>query len=60
MYSCTSLEIETVSNSNGEKRGVEIYTSAFTFRELELMLTMSGLDVEVGYGARPAGSRRSR
>jgi 2-polyprenyl-3-methyl-5-hydroxy-6-metoxy-1,4-benzoquinol methylase len=50
VYSCTSRETETVNNANGEKITADIYTSAFTFRELKLMLAMSGMETEAGFG----------
>ena len=53
LYTCTSRDGDTIHNSAGETRVVEFYTSAFTFRELKLMLAMSGLDIEAGYGCTP-------
>lgn len=50
VYTCTSCDAATISNTAGESREVQIYTSAFTFRELRLMLGMAGLDVEAAYG----------
>jgi SAM-dependent methyltransferase len=50
LYTCASRESATIHNEAGEPREVQIYTSAFTFGELTLMLAMAGLDAEAGYG----------
>ncbi|HEY7088733.1 MAG TPA: class I SAM-dependent methyltransferase [Tepidisphaeraceae bacterium] len=50
IYSCTTRDEVKIEGAAGQTRDVELYTSAFTFRELKLMLALSGFQVEAGYG----------
>ncbi len=49
-YSCTSTERITITGENHEQREVQIWTTAFTYPQLELMLQTAGFTVEAGYG----------
>ena len=49
-YTCTTRRTETFTSPAGEKRTTDLYTTAFTFRELKMMLEFAGLAVEAGYG----------
>ncbi|WMT41681.1 methyltransferase domain-containing protein [Paenibacillus sp. D2_2] len=49
-YTSTSSTKETITNSKGDTKEVDIYTTAFTFRELKLLLEGSGFEVLDGYG----------
>jgi hypothetical protein len=48
-YTATSRQRITVHNPDGETREVEIFTTAFTYRELSWLLRDAGFDVEAGY-----------
>ncbi|MGI8827194.1 MAG: class I SAM-dependent methyltransferase [Chloroflexota bacterium] len=48
---CTSKWIETVRSPKGEARDVEFHCSAYTYRELTLLMEAAGFVVEAGYGA---------
>jgi len=41
--------VVTITNSEGKSKEVEIYTTAFTYRELKLLLESSGFKVLNGY-----------
>lgn len=49
-YSCTIVDKEEVLNPEGESKEVSIYTTAFTFRELKMLLESEGFEVETAYG----------
>lgn len=49
-YSCTVVDKEEVLNPEGESKEVSIYTTAFTFRELKMLLESEGFEVEAAYG----------
>ncbi len=49
-YTNTTSVSETITNSEGNSKEVEIYTTAFTFRELKLLFDGSGFEVLNGYG----------
>jgi len=49
-YTCTSRWTETIRSPEGEKRDVEFHCSAYTYRELKLLLEGAGFEVEAGYG----------
>ncbi|WP_445506117.1 class I SAM-dependent methyltransferase [Niallia sp. 03190] len=48
-YTGTTSSRETITNSEGKSKEVEIYTTAFTYRELKLLLESSGFKVLNGY-----------
>lgn len=48
-YTCTSKQFITVRNPAGETREVEIFTTAFTYRELSWLFKDAGFLVEGGY-----------
>jgi SAM-dependent methyltransferase len=50
VYGCTWREHLALPDADGVTRDHTLYTSAFTFRELELMFQMAGMSVEAGYG----------
>lgn len=49
-YTNTTSAIETITNAEGTSKEVDIYTTAFTFRELKLLFEESGFRVLNGYG----------
>jgi SAM-dependent methyltransferase len=49
-YTCTTRRTETFTSPTGQKRVADLYTTAFTFREMKMMLEAAGLIVEAGYG----------
>jgi SAM-dependent methyltransferase len=49
-YTCTTLRRETFTCPTGEQRTADLYTTAFTYRELKMLLESAGLIVEAGYG----------
>jgi cyclopropane fatty-acyl-phospholipid synthase-like methyltransferase len=49
-YTCTSAERVTITGENDEQREVQIWTTAFTYPQLELMLQTAGFTVDAGYG----------
>ncbi|HEX8522860.1 MAG TPA: class I SAM-dependent methyltransferase [Tepidisphaeraceae bacterium] len=49
-YTCTSTETVTLTGETGEQRQAQIWTTAFTYPQLEIMFNMSGFTVEAGYG----------
>jgi SAM-dependent methyltransferase len=51
-YSCTIVDKEEVKSPEGETKEVSIYTTAFTFRELKLLLEDEGFEVEAAYGCK--------
>lgn len=50
-YTATSRQLLAIRNPAGEAREVEIFTTAFTYRELAWLLRDAGFDVEGGYRA---------
>jgi len=50
-YTATSRQLLTVHNRVGDSREVEIFTTAFTYRELSWLLKDAGFAVEGGYRA---------
>jgi SAM-dependent methyltransferase len=48
--SLTLHERETIRNSAGETRDVDLYTTAFTYRELKWLLQDAGFALEAAYG----------
>jgi ubiquinone/menaquinone biosynthesis C-methylase UbiE len=54
-YTCTATERITITNPAGQQRQEQIWTTAFTFPQLELMMQIAGFVVEAGYGCE-AGS----
>ncbi len=58
-YTCTSREPETLRNPQGDTRTVDLYTTAFTYRELKWLLEGAGFTVEAGYGC-TAGNFQSK
>jgi SAM-dependent methyltransferase len=49
-YSCTSFQRSTIRNPEGETKDVTIFTTAFTYRELTLLLEEAGFEICAGYG----------
>ncbi|ADU28918.1 class I SAM-dependent methyltransferase [Evansella cellulosilytica] len=49
-YSCTVVDKEIITNSNGDTKQVSLYTTAFTYRELKLFLEGEGFLVKAAYG----------
>lgn len=49
-YTSTSVYREAITNPNGEHREVDIYTTAFTYREMQLLLEGAGFDMVDAYG----------
>lgn len=49
-YTATEMHKETITSPQGESKEVEMYTTAFTYRELKLLLEEAGFIVEAGYG----------
>jgi len=49
-YTGTTNSRETITNPEGETKEVEFYTTAFTYRELKILLESSGFKVLDGYG----------
>ncbi|MED1203850.1 class I SAM-dependent methyltransferase [Heyndrickxia acidicola] len=49
-YTCTIKDTETVKSPNGEEKQVDIFTTAFTYRELALLLEDIGFEVIDAYG----------
>lgn len=49
-YTNTTTDRETITNSEGLSKEVDIYTTAFTFRELKGLLEAAGFEVLDGYG----------
>lgn len=49
-YTCTSVDRAILRNPEGATRKAEIYTTAFTYRELKWFLEEAGFQVEAGYG----------
>jgi ubiquinone/menaquinone biosynthesis C-methylase UbiE len=49
-YTCTTTERITITNPAGQQRSEQIWTTAFTFPQLELMMQLAGFEVEAGYG----------
>lgn len=49
-YTCTKADKEVILSPEGEAKGVSIYTTAFTFRELKMLLESEGFEVEAAYG----------
>ena len=58
-YTCTTKRRETFISPTGEQREADLYTTAFTYRELKMMLESAGLLVQAGYGCE-AGSLSRR
>lgn len=54
-YTNTTSAIEMITNAAGASKEVDIYTTAFTFRELKLLFEESEFSVLDGYGC-SAGS----
>src|SRR5438477_4621135 len=52
VYTCTKHYRETIHSPDGNQREVDIFTTAFTFRELKLMLEHAGFVVDAGYGVK--------
>ncbi|MEK4849782.1 class I SAM-dependent methyltransferase [Paenibacillus sp. FSL H7-0756] len=52
-YSCTVIDKEEIHSPEGESKEVLIYTTAFTFRELQMLLESEGFAVEAAYGCNP-------
>lgn len=52
-YSCTVIDKEEVLSPEGESKEVLIYTTAFTFRELQMLLVSEGFEVEAAYDCSP-------
>ncbi|WP_342479050.1 class I SAM-dependent methyltransferase [Paenibacillus sp. FSL H7-0350] len=52
-YSCTVIDKEEIHSPEGESKEVLIYTTAFTFRELQMLLVSEGFVVEAAYGCSP-------
>lgn len=49
-YTCTIADREVILSPAGESKEVTIYTTAFTYRELKLLLESEGFEVEAAYG----------
>ena len=49
-YTNTTTDRETITNSEGRSKEVDIYTTAFTYKELKWLLEASGFEVVNGYG----------
>lgn len=49
-YTATFMHKETITSPGGEQREVELYTTAFTYRELKFLFEEAGFGVEAGYG----------
>jgi SAM-dependent methyltransferase len=49
-YTCTLVDAETITSPDGRRREVELFTTAFTYRELRWLLEAGGFAVEAGYG----------
>ncbi|PLS15716.1 cyclopropane-fatty-acyl-phospholipid synthase [Bacillus sp. M6-12] len=49
-YSCTVIDKETITSPEGKTKKVPIYTTAFTYRELKLLLESEGFEVNAAYG----------
>ena len=49
-YTCTVVDTEEVRSPEGESKVVSIYTTAFTYRELKMLLESEGFEVEAAYG----------
>ena len=49
-YTATSVFRETIRNARGEQREVDIFTTAFTYRELRLIIERAGFDVVEAFG----------
>jgi cyclopropane fatty-acyl-phospholipid synthase-like methyltransferase len=49
-YTCIYVSHETLSNAQGTTREVDLYTTAFTYRELKWLLEEAGFQVEAGFG----------
>lgn len=49
-YTCTAVTREQVEGAAGERREVEYFTTAFTYRELTWLLADAAFTVEAGYG----------
>lgn len=49
-YTCTTMSHEVIQNPTGETREVDLYTTAFTYRELKWLLEDANFQVEAGYG----------
>lgn len=57
-YTCTDVSHETIYNPKGETREVDLYTTAFTYRELKWLLEETGFQVEAGFGCTAGRFRR--
>jgi SAM-dependent methyltransferase len=53
-------EISTVRNDAGEEHGFDLWTTCFTARELELLASGAGLDVDGVYGVTPGKYEAAR
>ncbi|WNS46176.1 class I SAM-dependent methyltransferase [Paenibacillus sp. MMS20-IR301] len=49
-YTCTKADKEMILSPEGESKEVTIYTTAFTYRELAMLLESEGFGVEAAYG----------
>jgi ubiquinone/menaquinone biosynthesis C-methylase UbiE len=49
-YTNTTSDHEIITNSEGESKEVDFYTTSFTYRELKLLLEGTGFKVLNGYG----------
>lgn len=49
-YTSTLMFRETINSPTGEQREVQLYTTAFTYRELKFLFEEAGFEVEAGYG----------
>ncbi|GIQ71065.1 class I SAM-dependent methyltransferase [Xylanibacillus composti] len=57
-YTSTVIHRETITSPEGESREAALYTTAFTYRELKLLLEGEGFVIDAGYGC-TAGQFRS-
>jgi 2-polyprenyl-3-methyl-5-hydroxy-6-metoxy-1,4-benzoquinol methylase len=49
-YTCTIKDTEIVKNQDGAQKQVDIFTTAFTYRELLLLLESTGFEAVAAYG----------
>jgi SAM-dependent methyltransferase len=49
-YTSTLTFKETITSPTGEQREAQLFTTAFTYRELKFLFEEAGFEVEVGYG----------
>lgn len=50
IYTCTKVDEETIKSPEGNTKDVKLYTTAFTYRELKMLLESAGFEVEAAYG----------